>query len=213
MGYESCSLCEALLKSAPLNLKKIEMRWVRREILPHLTFYTGMLNIDAILSAMEEVRSDDLKDMNTSELNCLRRSTWIEALEDLDEIHTNAEVIGSTNPFIGRTYLIATDNTMPYLHTYYLLQRIDSPLRWKAIITFSTQEDDCPVAYTECWESPHQADEFVKNTFCNNCYLASNRWCHECGISVCDQCGIFICDECSPNRTMCPMCMIEHNEF
>lgn len=171
-----------------------------------------MLNIAAILSAMEEVRSEDLKNLNTSELKCLSESTWTEALEDLDELHTNVEV-GSINPFIGRTYLIATDDTMPYLYIYYLLQRIDSPLRWKAIITFSTEENDCPVAYTDCWESPNHKEDFVKNTICYNCYLASNRWCQECGISVCDQCGIFICDQCSPNQTMCPMCIIENKEF
>lgn len=180
--------------------------------MPSSYYNRVMLDIDAILSVIEEVLSDDLKDLNTSELNCLSRSTWTEALEDLDDLHTNVEV-GSNHPFIGRTYLIATDDTMPYLYTYYLVQRIDSPLRWKAIITFSTQENDCPVPYTECWESPNHDADFVKNTICDNCYLASSRWCEECGISVCNQCGIFICDQCSPSQIMCPMCIIENKEF
>lgn len=171
-----------------------------------------MFDIDTILSAIEEVLSEDLKNLNTTELNCLKRSTWAEALEDLDDLHKNVE-IGLSNPFIGRTYLIASDDTMPYLYTYYLVKRIDSPLRWKAIITFSTQENDCPVQYTDCWESPNNQDQFIKQSICDNCYLASNRWCNECDISICDKCGIFICDQCSPNQTMCQMCIIEHKEF
>lgn len=171
-----------------------------------------MLDIATILSAIEEVLSEDLNHLNTIKLNCLKPSIWAEALEDLDDLHKNVEM-GLSNPFIGRTYLIASDNTMPYLYTYYLVKRIDSPLRWKAIITFSTQENECPVQYTDCWESSNTQEQFDKHTLCYNCYLASNRWCHECGISICDQCGIFICDQCSPNQTMCQMCIIENKEF
>jgi len=167
-----------------------------------------MLDTTSILSNIQEVRIEELSKLNTTYLSFLERSKWIEALNDLDELHKSVE-FSENSPFIGRSYLISYDDSMPYLYIKYILERINTPERWKAIIAISTDEEYCPVKYTDIWEPTYTnssvSDNSSKNyELCYNCHVPSMCYCNKCGVNICDECS---------SKNVCHYCIMEYNEF
>lgn len=135
---------------------------------------------------------------------------WEAAWNDLQELHRAAEV-GDCKAFHGRRYLIHSNTVKDYTVDY-IIERVATGCGWNpCIVIYHAEKEESPYPYTEEWFPPqtvHELDveELISMPgLCYNCQVPSLRICYECGVGI--------CDKCAPHSGMCPICVMEHNEY
>jgi len=177
-----------------------------------------------LLDNIEEVRSPITSSSKYGDpLPLLSASIWLSAITHLENTIKPIERI---LPFynMGYCYLIAHDKD-DTMNIEYMLERIESPLRWKAIVVSYLDNEMPPISYDiDCREQQiKQASTIELNGMERNDSEKNDSekkdeendctFCLEKTTYNCDECSEPLCEQCASKEGLCSLCNRYYTQY